>query len=125
MRALGLCFILVTCLAGVGCGSDSTGNDGGTGTDAASTDAMGPTDGTADHDGTPINDSGTGGIDAGSVCTTPGATGLDMSCSVNSDCASCLCFMYNNRGKLCSHTCSPATAATDCPAPFIGLCNGM
>jgi hypothetical protein len=86
-------------------------------------DAVGATDGTADHDGTPINDSGST-ADSGGTCT-PGATGQDMSCSMDSDCTSCLCFMYNNRGKLCSHTCSPATAATDCPPPFIGQCNGM
>jgi hypothetical protein len=44
-------------------------------------------------------------------------------CTGNTECASGSCVMYNNGTKKCSHSCTPATAATDCPG--VNQCNNQ
>jgi hypothetical protein len=44
-------------------------------------------------------------------------------CTGNSECASGSCVTYNNGTKKCSHSCTPATAATDCPG--VNQCNNQ
>lgn len=64
------------------------------------------------------------GADAGS--TSDGSTGgaaFLAACEVNGDCASNLCYMFNQAGVglLCTMTCS---SNAECPAPSSG-CNNM
>lgn len=62
----------------------------------------------------------------GGSSTVTGTLGFLEPCTENAQCMSNLCYRYNmaNVGMRCSKTCTPATAATDCPAPSSG-CNGM
>jgi hypothetical protein len=73
-----------------------------------------------------------GGIQAplGAMDMTEPSDGGDLSvkpfgapCMMNSECASNVCFIGNNR-TFCSLHCAAATQATDCPnPPTSGVCN--
>jgi hypothetical protein len=53
-----------------------------------------------------------------------GLKALCQVCTSGTECQSGYCLPYMNGAiKLCSHSCSAATASTDCPG--IGACNGM
>jgi hypothetical protein len=65
--------------------------------------------------------------DANSCSAAQGAKLAFMcpGCTTDADCAEGLvCFDFPNKGGfLCTRTCTPATAATDCPAPSEGCGN--
>jgi hypothetical protein len=62
--------------------------------------------------------------DLASTSGDGGLKALCQACTSNTECESGFCAPYMNGAiKLCSHTCSAATASTDCPG--INACNGM
>jgi hypothetical protein len=62
-----------------------------------------------------------GGDAADAAMCTPGQTALYATCTINSDCDTCICHSYNMSGLLCSMSCM---GDGDCPAPSPG-CNMM
>jgi hypothetical protein len=44
-------------------------------------------------------------------------------CETDAQCSTGLCYPFNAKGPRCSRSCTPATAATDCPSPPYEGCN--
>jgi hypothetical protein len=88
-------------------GGSSNGNDLATATVADMAQAA------VVHDLAMSNSGGDGGLKA--LCAT---------CTDNSECGTGMCLPYmGGTIKKCSHSCTPATAAQDCPG--VAMCNNM
>lgn len=57
----------------------------------------------------------------GAVCTAPGTTAFMSACTMNTDCASCLCQNFGHV-TLCTKSC---TVAGDCALPSHGCTNNV
>jgi hypothetical protein len=66
------------------------------------------------NDPAPTPDSGTG------TCTTPGTTAFLQTCTMDSNCMSCLCKNFGHT-TVCTKTC---TGNGDCPTPSGGCTDG-
>jgi hypothetical protein len=106
-----LACVLSLFAAVAGCGMDE-GSTTGTGQDLATANVQ-------DLAHAAVNDlamSGTGG--------DGGLKALCATCANNNECASGMCLPYmGGATKKCSHSCTPATAAMDCPG--VAMCNNM
>ena len=95
-------------LAGVGCGGDDTTSMSSGGADLAMSMMV--------HD--------MAGVDmATAICGDLGSTAFGSACTTDCQCATGMCRMFQMGAvHLCTKPCTPATQATDCPAPSVGTC---